>query len=206
MTKIIAALKAAVTTKPPVKGVARKGKGKKGKKEVFDIEEAVSQREAAIAAEQKSSAWGPLEPLRQVLDPVLALVRPLISSQLIMVLLVVLLAYSWLAKPRGSVGLAVPGYTSPERIAAYEEIWRREESALWDWLEDRVGLDGVYAPPRSSQQHDRQKVLRAKEMGKALRDDRMSERQMDEQIRTTEEKLAALKEAVQRKKTRAQAS
>ena len=53
---LVAALNAAVTTKPPVKGTARKGK-RKGKKEVFDAEEANAQRSASIAAEKEVSNW-----------------------------------------------------------------------------------------------------------------------------------------------------
>lgn len=96
------------------------------------------------------------------------------------------------------------GYSTPERIAAYEEIWRREESALWDWLEDRVGLEGVYTPQvaNAAGQQERQKILQAKSMEKKLQGSGMSERQMDDAIRTTEVKLAALKEAVKRKKAR----
>lgn len=178
----------------------RKGK-RKGKKEVFDAEEAITHREAIIAAEQKAPGWGVLEPVHQILDPVISIIRPFITSQVIIAVLFVLLAYSWFVQPRGS-GVGFPGYSSPERIAAYEEIWRREESTLWDWLEDRIGVDGVSMPPLSGPQADRQTILRAKGMGKQLEDERMSDREMDQQIRTTEEKLQALKDAVGRKKAK----
>lgn len=97
------------------------------------------------------------------------------------------------------MSISLPGHTSPERLAAYEEIWRREESNLWNWLEDRVGLDSIYVPTGDSTQKDRQKVLAARNMGKKVMDERMSERQMGDAIRVTEERLAALKEAVARK-------
>ncbi|CAK4020416.1 gram domain-containing [Lecanosticta acicola] len=198
---IVTALKAAVTTKPPVKGMPRKGK-RKGKKEVFDAEEAITHREAVVAAEQKSPDWGVLQPVHQLLEILIALVRPFITSQVMIAVLSVLLAYTWFFQPRGGTGVGYPGYSSPDRIAAYEEIWRREESALWDWLEDRVGVDGGSMPPLSKAETDRQKVLRAQGMGKQLENERMSEREMDEQIRSTEEKLAALKEAVGRNKAK----
>jgi hypothetical protein len=172
--------------------MARKGK-RKDKKEVFDAEGAVAKREAAIAAVQQSSNWGPLEPVRQLLDPISSIIGPLITSQVIIVVLFVLLAYSWFFSSSGR-GSAVGGqgmYT-PERMAAYEAIWQREENALWDWLDDRVGLGDSMLPPA------RQKVLRAKSMGKRLEDERMEGRQMDEAIRTTEERLQALKDAVGR--------
>lgn len=55
----------------------------------------------------------------------------------------------------------------------------------------------MYAP--APDRVDRQKILNARSMGKKLEDERMTDRQVDEAIRTTEEKLAALKAAVERK-------
>ncbi|KAK1085592.1 hypothetical protein LTR48_004392 [Friedmanniomyces endolithicus] len=199
---ITAALKAAVTTKPVVvvaKGTAKKGK-RRSKKDISDVDAALAQRDAVIAvAEQKAASWGLLEPLHQILEPFAALLRPFITSQVIIAVLVVLLLYTWLVPPhRGGSGVGMPGYGRPERVAAYEEIWRQEESELWDWLEDRVGLDHLYAP--SDEQRERQRVLGAKGMGKRLADERMGQRQVDDAIRTTEERLAMLKEGVARKK------
>ena len=202
MKAIIAALKAASTTKPPVKGVGRKGK-RKGKMDVFDAEEANAQRHASVAAEQKASDWGLFEPLHGPLKPIVALVSPFITSQTVIAVLFVLLIYTWINPPgRSVVGVGFPGYSSPARLAAYEEIWRREESNLWDWLEDRVGLDGIYAPSPNGGRNEqsRQKMLAARNVGKKLEAERMSERQMDDAIRVTEERLSALKDAVGRKK------
>ena len=197
---LVAALRAAVTVKPPVKGVARKGK-RKGTKEVFDAQTANEERAASISADPKTANWGPLEPLHQVLSPVIALLSPFITSQVIIAVLTALLLYTWInPSMRGGTSLGFPGYTPPERLAAYEEIWRREESNLWDWLEDRVGLDGIYVPSGDSQQKDKQKLLAARNMGKKVDDERMSGRQVDDAIRVTEERLSALKEAVARKK------
>jgi len=129
------------------------------------------------------------------------MLSPFITTQTVIAVLFALLIYTWINPPggrRGS-GLAYPGYSSFERLAAYEEIWRREESSLWDWLEDRAGLDGVYAPGAGGD-GGRQKVLAAKGMKDKLVDEKMSERQMDDAIRTTEQRLSALKEAVDRRK------
>lgn len=192
---LIAALKAAVTTKPPVKGVARKGK-RKGKKEVFDAEEAIVQREGTSPVAQQPSNWGLLEPLHGLLGP-------FATSQTVIAVLFALLLYSWINPPaRKGAGIGFPGYTPPERVAAYEEMWRREENNLWDWLEDRVGLEGVYAPSLDVEKGERQKVLSSRKMGKKLEDERMNERQMDSAIKVTEQRLSALKDAVARKKER----
>lgn len=189
-----------MTTKPPVKGTARKGK-RKGKKEVFDAEEANAQRQAAVSAEKEASNWGPLEPLHALLAPLISLLNPFMNAHVLIAVLAALLLYSWLAPPsrRGGLGVAFPGFASPERVAAYEEIWRREESSLWDWLEDRVGLDGVLAPAAGGE--GRQRALAARHLGKKVgMDGSMSERQVDHAIRVTEERLKVLKEAVERRK------
>ena len=64
-----------------------------------------------------------------------------------------------------------------------------------------MGLDGIFVPSGDRQSKDRQKVLAARNMGKRVEEARMSERQMDDAIRVTEERLSALKEAVAKKKS-----
>ena len=124
----------------------------------------------------------------------------MISAQVIIGFLVLLLAYNWLKpSPRGS-SLGFP-ITSPDRLAAYEEIWRREESELWDWLEDRVGIDGNVPVARYG---DQQQALRQKSFAKKLKkqdkEGTFNKAQVDDAIRVTEERLGALKEAVERNK------
>ncbi|PPJ52472.1 hypothetical protein CBER1_10491 [Cercospora berteroae] len=194
---IVASIKAAVTTKPPVKGLPRKGKRKGGRKEIFDTTEVVAQREAPASQAAAQTSWGPLEPVRPLLEPIGALLRPFFNAQVLIAVLVVLLTYSWLLPSRGGRQVGVPGYASPDRIAAYEELWRREETALWDWLEDRVGLAGAHP---SSSQYDGSKGPKSKSKSEDLDAQRMSERQMDAAIKSTEEKLSALKDAVERRK------
>lgn len=185
-----------MTTKPAVKsGVAKKGK-RKGKKEISDAE--VTSAATPVIAEPKPVSWGPLEPLHQILDIVGSMLRPFITSQVVIAVLFALLLYSWITGgPRARSGVGMPGFNSPQRLAAYEEMWRRDESELWDWLEDRVGLDHLYAPSLRKDQRDRQRTVG---MAKKLDGERMSERQMDDAIRVTEERLGALKEAVAKKK------
>lgn len=96
------------------------------------------------------------------------------------------------AGPYGS-GLGLYGY--PDRLAAYEEMWRREESELWEWLEERVGMERLSTgaplhPPRN-------KVVEPRTMEERLREDRMDEREVKEAIRITEEKLNVLKSVVE---------
>ena len=95
---------------------------------------------------------------------------------------------------------------SSERIAAYEEIWRREESDLWDWLEERVSMQGVAYPDSSDREtvakarRQREQNLKDKAMRSKLADVKMSERAVDHAIKVTEERLGVLKRAVQEKK------
>lgn len=85
-------------------------------------------------------------------------------------------------------------FGTPDRIAAYEEIWRREESELWDWLEDRVGTDHL---------RDIGKMpLEQREMAGRLKDGKMEEREVDAAIRVTEEKLKVLKKSVEKQKVK----
>ncbi|KAK3067800.1 hypothetical protein LTR53_015111, partial [Teratosphaeriaceae sp. CCFEE 6253] len=208
---ITAALRAAVVTKPPplvARGgpAAKKGR-RRSRKEGADVDAALAQRDAVIAvAEQKKAAahWGLLEPLHPVLGPLASVFQPFVNAQVMIAVLVALLLYTWLAAPPhrgGSSGVGFAGYTRPERVAAYEEIWRREESALWEWLEDRAGLDGV-ALGATGKGGAKQKALGVKSAGRKLERERggMEQRQMDDAIRTTEERLQALKEAVARKR------
>ena len=85
---------------------------------------------------------------------------------------------------------------NPDRIVAYEEIWRREESDLWDWLEERVGLhrlnEGAMPIPK--------RAVEPRTFEEKIREERMNEREIEEAIRITEEKLQLLKGAHNRKK------
>ncbi|KAI7427147.1 hypothetical protein KC336_g6067 [Hortaea werneckii] len=200
VNSLIASLKAAVSSKPTAKGGPKRGKRKLKKGNAND--DAVTAKESPVA-EKKRTDWGMLEPLHQILEPLHALLGPFINSQVVIAVLFALLIYTWVIPPRPGTNVGMPGYSTPQRLAAYEELWRREESELWDWLEDRVGLDHMYAPDNAMRE-DRQKVLNARGMGRRLEDESMNEHQMDEAVRITEERLSALKEAIARKRAKRQ--
>lgn len=164
-----------------------------------------------VSRQQRDDAWGLLEPVRGVFGPVIDIFRPLISANMVIGFLLFLLMFTWLrGSPTSSKArVGFPGMSTPERVAAYEEIWRREESSLWDWLEERIGMDSI-AFPASSQGSDRDAVngarqqreqsLKHRDMDAKIADERMSEREFAHAIRVTEERLEALKNAVQRKR------
>lgn len=143
-----------------------------------------------------------LEPLRGILGPIVDIVKPLATGNVVYGLLVGLLVAAWFGfglTNRPVAAPYVPGlggfYGYPDRLAAYEEMWRREESELWEWLEERVGMDRL----NSGEPHSRKKVVESRTMDERLREDRMDEREIKEAIKITEEKLKVLKSVVDKK-------
>jgi len=134
------------------------------------------------------------ESLRPFLGPVVDILKPVLTGNILYGLLVGLLVASWFRfgfPSKGGSHRDVGFFGTPERIAAYEEIWRREESELWDWLEERVGMERLREQKTPGER---------KNMEDKLREERMEERELDAAIRVTEEKLGILKGVVEKKK------
>ena len=172
---------------------------------------APSEIKPTTASTQKSEDWGIFEPLHGVFGPVVDIFSPLISANMVIgVLLFVLLLSWWRGSSTSGAGrVGFVGITSPERIAAYEELWRREESGLWDWLEERIGMDGISYPVRSDHESadtmenaraQRQKALKGGSTRAKLVEEAMSEREIDAAIRVTSERLGALQDIVQKQR------
>ncbi|KAI3401333.1 hypothetical protein diail_11416 [Diaporthe ilicicola] len=199
---LFSSLKAAVSSKArqPLAAGAGKGKkkGKKGK--AAAVSNVTSDTEETTKTSSKQD-WGMFEPLHGILGPVVDIGKPILTGNVVYGLLVGLLVAAWfgfgfnprpVARPYGSE-LGFYGY--PDRLAAYEEMWRREESELWEWLEERVGMDRL----NSGEIHTRKKVVEPRTMAEKLREDRMDESEVKEAIRITEEKLEVLKSVVGKK-------
>jgi hypothetical protein len=202
---LVAAITAGVAAKATTRGAPR-GKGK-GRRRTDAGVPAESERVAVASNNVPQEAnWGLFEPVRGLLEPIVSILQPLFSAQVIITILALLLAWTWLFPSRSrssGVGFSID---SPGRLAAYEELWRREESELWDWLEDRVGLsNGLPLGGAGQEQNDRQKVLGIKQMGRRLRNADLEEKQVEDAIRVTEERLSTLKDAVKKKKKKAAA-
>lgn len=133
-----------------------------------------------------------LEPLQQVLEALVGIIRPLLTGNIVCGIIVGLLVASWFRF--GMIGTQTErsDYSwrgSPDRRTNYEELWRREERELWAWLEDRVEMDRLHEmDPRLLEQRDMDRKLRAEV--------RMEEREMEDAIRVTEERLQLLKKSV----------
>lgn len=194
---IVASLKAAVSSRRGT-AVAVAGKGKKRGRKGRAAKNLGKATDGAEDTKPAVENWGILEPLHGILGPVVDIVRPLMTGNILYGILVGLLVASWFRF--GSSGAGRRGRDlergffvgTPERIAAYEEIWRREEGELWEWLEERVGMDRLRDVDRMP--------LEVQAMNERLKDRKMEQRQVEEAIRVTEEKLRVLKDVVGRKK------
>ncbi|KAL8839336.1 MAG: hypothetical protein Q9176_004517 [Flavoplaca citrina] len=207
---LMKALKAGVVSR------ARAGTGgsklKKGKKRKGDSDatEAVTEKAKESTVSNQDLSWGVFEPLHSTFGPVADIVSPLVSSNMIIGFLMFLLFVSWFRGPTvrhsgNPVGFST--MSSPERMAAYEEIWRTEESELWSWLENRMGMQDI-ANPGSGQakspaeiRAQRGRYLQSQGFKAKMAEEAMNEREVDHAITVTEERLAALKAAVQQTKS-----
>jgi hypothetical protein len=194
-TSLTTALRTAVTAKAaPVRVPGKGGKGKKRSKANI-LDEAPAPVSAPTPTNQpKQSNWGLLDPLRSLLGPVADILESIFTPQIIIPLLGALLVYSWFF--RGAATAVGPNqWSAAQRQVAYDEIWRHEESELWNWLEDRVALDRVQSTVAGGGhiQQDKNEQVR-------LQAKNMKEREMDEAIRITEERLKVLKQKVEKDK------
>lgn len=203
--ELFASVKAAVTTRGRsntlTTGSKGKKKGKKGRASLTANEgsEVSAKKVVAIKAN-----WGPLEPIRGILEPILDIIKPILTGNVMYGLLVGLLVASWFgfgfspSKPAGGYGERAGGrgemmdMYGPFRLAAYEEMWRREESELWEWLEERTGLGQM-----DSDSHGmRKRAVEPRTMQERMREARMDAREVQEAIRVTEEKLKVLRQVI----------
>jgi hypothetical protein len=190
---LVASLKAAVSSRRGT--IAPTGKGKKKGRKGRESKSISKTTDGASDSKPVAEDWGLLEPLHGVLGPIVDIIQPLLTGNILYGLLVGLLVASWFRfglSGSGNVGRDMAYFGSPERVAAYEEIWRREESELWEWLEERVGMDRLRDV--GSMRIEKQNV------DDRLKDERMEERAVDAAIRVTEEKLKVLKHTVEKKK------
>lgn len=194
-TALTTALRTAVSAKiAPLKASGKGGKSKKRSKTQSMDDPAASVTASAPVSQVKQSNWGLLDPLRSLLGPVADIIDLLFTPQILIPLLGILLIYSWFFRGGPPAAVGQPRWSVAHRQVAHEEIWRYEESELWKWLEERVALDRVHHSVSSSKLPDQD------QFHEQIHPENMQEREMDEAIRVTEEKLKTLKEAVNRKK------
>jgi hypothetical protein len=160
------------------------------------------------AAASGQSSWGLFEPLHEVLGPLVDIIGTIISPTTFFGFLgAVVLFLVWrrgASSGTRAYNLGVPGITTHQRMAAYEEMWRGEESELWRWVEERVAMDSMGA---MGKQPDKTARTFTAKGAKAIRDlDGLGEREMLEAIRVTRERLEVLEEAVHSKQRKQRTS
>ena len=210
---LVKALKAAVT-RPRTNTIGSKS-AKAGKKRRKGATSPVSV--TTTEPQKKEEDWGMFDFLRGPLGPVVGIFQPLANGSAAFSIIVILLFLLWFRGPSqpSAGGVGYVGYSSANRIAAYEEMWRKEESELWDWIENRVGLDGLslgdgarFGKSKDANQESklklkqRQKILGGKDAEAKLNEERMSQREMEDAIRVTQERLHVLKGVVERQKSK----
>ncbi|OOQ91213.1 GRAM domain protein [Penicillium brasilianum] len=212
-TELVKALKAGVVPRGRTNGAGKgKGRRKKGGAESNDDAAGASPKAAADTTSGQAESWGLLEPIRPLLEPVTSMLKPLWSGNIAILIVGILLYMAFFRSTSSSSRLGHDvGFTGlglPQRLAAYEEMWRREESELWNWLEDRVGMDGMAFPVLHHRTAEAQASRRSSRVSPAderdliarLREEQVSDREMDHAIRTTRQRLDILEQMMSNRK------
>lgn len=212
-TELVKALKVGVVPRGRTNGAGKgKSRRKKGDAASNDDAAGASSKADADTPSSKVESWGLLEPVRGLLEPLTDILRPLWSGNIAILFVGLLLYLAFFRSPSASSRLGhdvgFTGLSLPQRLAAYEEMWRREESELWNWLEDRVGMDGMAFPvlhhraPEAHASHRSSLVSPADErdLMARLREEQVSDREMDHAIRTTRQRLDILEQMMSNRK------
>ncbi|KAL5003209.1 hypothetical protein BDV10DRAFT_68107 [Aspergillus recurvatus] len=213
-TDLIAALKTAVAPRGRAAGgkSGAKGKGRRKKGDGVSEEAAAADtKSVADASAKKAESWGFFEPLRGMLGPVAGILEPVWNGNVAVLVIGVLLFMLFFRQPSHPPSILSPdmgyaGLSIPQRLAAYEEMWRREESELWHWLEDRVGLDGILIPTVKCQSDTRtsrsnRRSQNEREVKALLSEETLSDREMDHAIRSTRERLDTLERILHKRRS-----
>ncbi|KAJ6110008.1 hypothetical protein N7486_002243 [Penicillium sp. IBT 16267x] len=204
-TELVKALKIGVVPRGRTAGGGRtKGRRKKGDAGARELSAAASNKLGGDSSGGQSESWGLLEPIHPILEPFTSMLKPLWSGNIAILLVGLLLYLAFFRTPSSPSMIghhpAHSGLSLPQRLAAYDEMWRREESELWNWLEDRVGMDGMVFPalhhrmPAPTHKGPRVNVADERDLIDRLREEKVSDREMDHAIRTTRQRLDILEE------------
>ncbi|KAJ5134685.1 hypothetical protein N7476_002110 [Penicillium atrosanguineum] len=210
---LVKSLKMGVVPRGRTAGAGRgKGRRKKGDPAVRDASEAAGHKKSTDSSSGQAESWGLFEPIRAILEPVTSMLKPLWSGNVVILIIGLLLYMAFFRAPSASStlsrGTGLPGLSLPQRLAAYDEMWRREESELWNWLEDRVGMDGMVFPTLHHRMPEAHPTRKASQVNVAdelnlidrLREEKASDRDMDHAIRTTRQRLDILEEIMNKRK------
>jgi hypothetical protein len=194
-----------------LKGAARGGKGKRSRADTTGVEAAAGANSGLAAGKRPDLSWGIFEPLRGPLGPFLGVFNPLWNGNIAVFVICILLFMLWSRTPSQpyplSSGVGPHIFSVPERMVAYEEIWQKEESELWDWLEERARMDGLAFPVADGSEHSDSKsnpqyhrIQSQKDLEARLQHEKMTEREMEDAIRVTQQRLDVLRQVVENRK------
>lgn len=200
---LLGSLRREIAPKRPV-GMAKASKGKgKGKRRKDTGAGEGGSRSRVVgggspasepASDRNADTWGLLGPLKPVLGPLVDIIQPLLPANFGSILIAVILTWVIASRFRPeSSALEKPSANTPSHL---EHMWRGEEEALWDWLDDRVSLDEHISAPfnRHSNADKADKKKKGKKgVVKRTAGARIKERQVHEAIAVMEERLNALK-------------
>lgn len=203
------ALKAGVV--PRGRAPKTKGRRKRGHTAAREASVVGSLKAGADANQGHAESWGPLEPVRSIVEPLISMLKPLWSGNVIILIVGLMLYMMFFRSPSApsllSRDAGCPGLSLPQRLAAYDEMWRREESELWNWLEDRAGMDGMVFPSFHNRvpgthpgRSSRINAADEREFFARLREEKVSDREMNHAIRTTRQRLESLEEMMNKRR------
>lgn len=154
---------------------AGKIKGRKKRSAADMAHDTKTGSKSTLASKDGRSGLGLLGPIGDILGPLITPVTGLI-------VLVAVMTVLWL-RAGSSVSGASVRFDREQHMTAYEDMWRKEENQLWAWLESRLELDEITPPLRGP----------ARPAASRLEGDHTTNKQVEEAIRVTEERLEALK-------------
>ncbi|KAF8450120.1 hypothetical protein BGX38DRAFT_508781 [Terfezia claveryi] len=220
--------KYAAASKPRGKGGAKGGKkgkgGGKGAQASIAANSAAAQKAARekVAREKElreNAAWGVLLPLKPVLAPLVEMAPGGGMGLLIGVgvLLVIICAFTgklpFFGKRTAAGDRSPTGrYPWPGMHGSYpdwEQSWYAEEQGLWDWLEDRVGLNAANmgGVPRNTQEERRtnawnklNKIERNQVLNMIGEVGGIREKEIEEAMKVMEKRLEILRAIVNERK------
>ncbi|KAI5797718.1 hypothetical protein EDC01DRAFT_614017 [Geopyxis carbonaria] len=178
----------------PKRAVRPGAKGKGKRKKDFDTRGEAASRSAggavkAAEAAQKDDSWGILEIFKPFFGPVVDIVKPLLPENFTTILLFVLVAWLVIGRLRTDTSTEV----ARDNRGRWEDAWHVEEDGLWEWLEDRTGIEGITLQQREGQDKIFEKAYKARTAGKPVKD-----RQVKDAIAVMEQRLDALKRIVEK--------
>lgn len=208
---LVQAIKTAVSSRAAGVSKGAKAKGRRKKRSASASQSAAAAAAASATLDAKkgdSQSWGMFEALRGPLGPVVGIFKPLWSANVAIGIIAFLLftiytkGLSGPAAVPSDIGLSLK-LTNPQRLAAYEEMWRAEENELWKWLEDRTGMDGISFPTRDYQNHEsdtrarrRAQKRHGQSVASKINEEQISQREMNYAIQVVRERLNKLEEVV----------